>query len=419
MEDHRQRFWERCCDRTGQLTIDLLEKKENMKNRPLGLVVLVLYLFLMTGSSGAVFNPRDFAKNSPVNFVDTPTPVPAAASTSTSAVDIKDFSGRWIAYNVVSLDLDQSVKQKPGMRLEILDDRFKVDADVCDTPKFEIRESDLANFLGGRQLPVGSTEFVETQFQLLSTGCAHLTPSILAKINQRTLAAVIGSDLLYFEQDFSLTVGSMSIESDLLAESSKNPLYEMHAQTPVLKDKANQTFNDLAKQIVVSEMDGFRNGFQDWKIPPEMAGYQSFMWIGYDVPLLTENLVSIRFSVDYYMAGAAHPNHYFKVLNYDLQNDRKIYFSGMFNDPSAALDRFSSLCKANLDKPEFPLFPEGLEPKLENFENWNLTENGLRLSFYPSQVAPYAAGPQEVLISYTEIRPLINPDSAVGAFIAH
>ena len=87
----------------------------------------------------------------------------------------------------------------------------------------------------------------------------------------------------------------------------------------------------------MKETEGFRHNFDDWDIPEEMASYKSFMWIGYDVPLLTEDLVSIRFLVDYYMAGAAHPNHYFKVLNYDLKANREITFDDMFPDPEITL----------------------------------------------------------------------------------
>ncbi len=149
-----------------------------------------------------------------------------------------------------------------------------------------------------------------------------------------------------------------------------------------------------------------------------MAGYTSFMWIRYDVPLLTPDLVSIRFAVDYYMAGAAHPNHFFKVLNYDLKEDREISFDKLFNNSTVTLNFLSKASKASLDKPDFPMFEEGFAPKKENFTNWNLTKDGFRISFDPIQVAPYAAGPQEVLIPYKELQGQINLKTSAGAFIA-
>lgn len=148
-----------------------------------------------------------------------------------------------------------------------------------------------------------------------------------------------------------------------------------------------------------------------------MAAATSFMWIGYDVPLLTSDLVSIRFTVDYYMAGAAHPNHYFRVLNYDLAANKEILFSDLFKDPEKALKVLSLASKKCLSKPDFPLFEEGILPKMENFTNWNLTEENLRLSFDPYQVAPYAAGPQEVLLPYTDIQDLVKSNSVAGKMI--
>jgi hypothetical protein len=331
----------------------------------------------------------------------------------------RKFLGKWIAYNTVSLEKGRDARQKPGVKLEITTDSLVLGETICEHPVYTIKTDSLEEFLKGNEPPDGVIEWNNPELAVLSTDCTNLESLSIASLNIRTLAVLIENDLLYFEPNFSVMDNGLTIESELLTDSSKDPLFEIHAQLPVLQKTGSQSFNNRVRQIVAAETNGFRQGFSDWSIPPEMDSYHSFMWISYDVPLLTENLVSIRFAVDYYMAGAAHPNHYYIVLNFDLKNDRELLFADIFKDRDAALERISELCMVELNKPDFPLFPEGLTPTMENFQNWNLEKSGLRMSFDPYQVAPYAAGPQEVRIPYSELGKLIDPDSPVGAFIAH
>jgi hypothetical protein len=274
------------------------------------------------------------------------------------------------------------------------------------------------DFLQGNTLPNTSLDFYEDQFPYLTTGCKDVEPAGLALVSYHSLAGLVDGELILFEPDSGVSFGGMDVTTDLVSESSEKPLYEIHGQVPVIQDPSAEKLNALLKKAVTEELDGFKKNFIDWEIPPEMASYVSFMWINYDVPLLTPQIASIRFHVDYYMAGAAHPNHYFKVINYDLVHGRTGEIKDLFTEPAKAYEFFEKYCTADLTKPDFPLFEEGLEPNEKNFRNWNLTEKGLRLSFDPYDVAPYAAGPQEVLVPFRELRGLVNKTDAFGAFIA-
>ncbi|NMB53692.1 MAG: DUF3298 and DUF4163 domain-containing protein [Leptolinea sp.] len=397
-----------------------------MQNRRFQLISLVVCLLLTAGwTVGRDASGISMDHSAATTTVKTErptaalTPTPSIREQSAPSGDIREFLGKWIAYNTVSLEKGRDARQKPGVRLEISNDSLVFGAAVCEHPVYTMKTVSLEEFLKGNKPPEGVIEWNNPELVVLSTGCANLESLSIASLNIRTLAVLIENDLLYFEPNFSVTDNGLTIESELLTDSSKDPLFEIHAQLPVLQKTGSQSFNNRVRQIVATEMNGFRKGFSDWSIPPEMDSYHSFMWISYDVPLLTENLVSIRFAVDYYMAGAAHPNHYFKVLNFDLKNDRELLFADIFKDRDVALERISELCQVELNKPDFPLFPEGLTPTMQNFQNWNLEKSGLRMSFDPYQVAPYAAGPQEVHIPYSEIGKLIDPTSPVGALIAH
>jgi hypothetical protein len=330
---------------------------------------------------------------------------------------IKEFSGKWIGYSVLSLDPKLPSNRKPGMRLEIAVNRFVVDEQTCADPKYESNIISLKDFLSGGQLPESSFELNQEEFPFLQSGCMDLVSPSIALVNPRTLAGRVGNEILFFERDSSISMNGITVFTDFESDSNIRPLYEMHAQVPRLDRPNARNFNKIVRSIVDLELSNFKKNFDDWNIPPEMANRTSFMWIGYDVPLLTPEIISIRYQVDYYMAGAAHPNHNFKVLNYDLGKDKKILFTDLFKDPKAALVSLSKLSKVSLSKPDFPLFEEGFIPKPENYKNWNLTKDHLRLSFDPYDVAPYAAGAQEVLIPYTEIRDLIKQDAVASRFI--
>ena len=400
--------------------------KKAMKTRRSNIALFMLYAMLVTACTAENTPTLKLASQSKTAVVGSaslnPTKEPTHTPTFTSTpVDysaiIQDFAGKWIAYSVISLNKAHPTTKPSGMRLEITANKYGVDGLACEAPQYELNTIRLNEFLAGLQQPDMSFELNQEEFPLLLSGCTDVEPSSVALVNPRTLAARIGNDILYFERDSGVTRNGLTVFTDLVSESSISPNYGVHAQIPQLEQPGAKNFNQAARSIVKVELAGFKKNFNDWQLPTEMADRSSFMWIGYDVPLLTPDLISIRFAVDYYMAGAAHPNHYFRVLNFDLTADKEIKFSDLFKNPEEALKILSIASKISLSKPDFPMFEEGILPKMENFANWNLTETDLRLSFDPYQVAPYAAGPQEVVIPFRDIHDLVKLKSAAGKLI--
>ena len=343
---------------------------------------------------------------------------PEPESTITPVKFDDGFSGNWIVYNIVPLKQGVKSGLKPGIRVKITPESFSVGDKTCDNPKYSIKIITREDFLHDNPPPKTSLDFYEDEFSYLSTGCEGIEPAELALASYHSLAALVNDELVFFEPDMSLSIDGIDVNSQLVFEISEDPKYEIHGQVPVIQSDSAAVLNVLLKKSVMEELEGFKKNFEDWEIPPEMVIQSSFMWINYDVTLLNPQMASVRFYIDFYMAGAAHPNHYFKVVNFDLSETKTVSIKDLFVDPDTALAFLSKYCKTALDKPDFPLFEEGLEVKEENFKNWNLTEKGLRLSFDPYQVAPYAAGPQEVLVPYAELRKMANTTGAFGSFIA-
>jgi hypothetical protein len=59
----------------------------------------------------------------------------------------------------------------------------------------------------------------------------------------------------------------------------------------------------------------------------------------------------------------------------------------------------------------------GADPLSENYQRWNISNEGLTITFDAYQVAAYAAGPQIVVIPFSALQSIINPQSALALFI--
>jgi hypothetical protein len=60
---------------------------------------------------------------------------------------------------------------------------------------------------------------------------------------------------------------------------------------------------------------------------------------------------------------------------------------------------------------------KGAAAELSNYDNWAITKKGLRITFDPYQVGPYAAGPQQVVVPYSALKEIIKPDGPVKQFV--
>ena len=122
---------------------------------------------------------------------------------------------------------------------------------------------------------------------------------------------------------------------------------------------------------------------------------------GFTIHFANENLVTIEF-VDDSFSGGAHPNHATKTLNYDLKAEKIIKLTDLFKPNSKYLEKLTLLSKEKLA--DNLQFEEGINPETKNFVNFLITKKGLLFYFDEYQVAPYAAGRQEIVISFEELK---------------
>lgn len=219
----------------------------------------------------------------------------------------------------------------------------------------------------------------------------------------------------------------VEIISKQIKESNKKLRYEVAAYYPQITGSSNphtEKLNQVLSALVAGEVAKFRKEMtpkEDEEPRPENS-MGSDLNIAYSVALAQDDLASIEFDVGSYYQGAAHPNSYSEVVNYDLKNGKQLKLSDLFKPGAKYLQAISQYCIDDLKKQakakslEESSINSGAAPTTKNYQSWTITKKGLGINFDAYQVAPYVAGPQFVLVPYSAIKELVNPDGPIGQF---
>src|SRR5215213_1218354 len=221
--------------------------------------------------------------------------------------------------------------------------------------------------------------------------------------------------------------GDVDVVAKQIKESNKKLMYEIDARYPQLTGGSNpnfEKFNQAVRASVTKKVAGFKKDMapEDEEEPRPEGSMGSDLNVGYEVALAQDDLISVGFSVGSYYQGAAHPNTFSEVVNYDLKNGKQLKLADLFKPGAKYLQAIANYCIADLKKQakDKGLLEEeiqnGAAPNAKNYESWTITKKGLGINFDAYQVGPYAAGPQYVLVPYSSLKDVINPEGPVGQF---
>jgi len=229
------------------------------------------------------------------------------------------------------------------------------------------------------------------------------------------------------EEPISFT-GEVEIVGKQIKESNKKLMYEIAAQYPQITGGNNpnfEKFNQVARATATKTVAGFKKDMApaegDEEPRPE-GSMGSDLNVSYNIALAQDDLVSVEFKVGSYYQGAAHPNSYSEGLNYDVKNGKQLKLSDLFKPGAKYLQAIATYCIADLKKQakDKGLLDEEIEKgaaaSAKNYQSWTITKRGLGINFDSYQVGPYAAGPQFVLVPYSALKDLINPEGPIAQF---
>jgi hypothetical protein len=213
--------------------------------------------------------------------------------------------------------------------------------------------------------------------------------------------------------------------SDLLAvpviitgeirREGENPRHIIQVRYPQIETAGTSTnqFNSKIEQMMNEFVEGFLDEIESYETDEFTAEFTNGLTTDYRLIYLDSKQISINFLQSVYFAGAAHPLPFSRTVNYDLIRDQMIELDQLFVAGADYLPALSAYALNDLREQGVLEWEEGASPSAENFKSWNVTLEGLLFTFDPYQVAPYAAGFQEVLIPYEALSHLLRDDGPV------
>jgi hypothetical protein len=201
-----------------------------------------------------------------------------------------------------------------------------------------------------------------------------------------------------------------------IAEEHRDPWVTVDVVYPYLEGVPRNTiFNQGVEDFINQQLGQFRSDAD--QLEGEWRQVESHLGIAYEVTYQSDSLSSILFTMSYYVAGAAHPGADVHSMNYDIIAGRFIELPSLFLPGSGYLEYLSAISMERLTEQGLEPWQEGVDPQPQNFKNWNIEPNGLRITFPPYQIAPGAAGTRQVIIPYNDLQEVIRPDGLLASFL--
>ena len=233
------------------------------------------------------------------------------------------------------------------------------------------------------------------------------------------------TDFVVTQQPISFT-SPVRVFPKTIHDNSKEKRYGIDAEYPEIQgDSRFDGFNREARSLVTKDVGAFKAGEtsdQSGEDTTPAETLNSTFDVRYEVRYATDDLISVEFTEGSYSRGAAHGNSLTTVLNYDVKNNRKLALSDLFSAKNY-LSVIANYCMKDLkDRAKNDsdsmiseeMMQSGASPHADNYRAVAITKKGLWVTFDPYQVAPYAAGPQYVLVPYSALKDIIKPDSAIA-----
>lgn len=227
------------------------------------------------------------------------------------------------------------------------------------------------------------------------------------------LNALFGPELLRqnaFVKDPKAWVKSLTdnYTAELYSEKSEEGNYSIHIEYPQFYNQKALFLNEIIKE----KISHIGNHLIDISINEERYSDIEFYVSGsFHIGINTNEIISLRSNLSTY-CGGAHNSDWVEVYNYRLETLSSIHIEDLFVTPRFGIKAISDYSiDAIMTLQNFRNLEDvqsGAGPENKNFESFNITPKGLLITFGPYQIGCYAAGPAEILVPFSEIRPFCN-----------
>jgi len=184
---------------------------------------------------------------------------------------------------------------------------------------------------------------------------------------------------------------------------------------------AENRAQDSIEALLGEEIDAFKKLADENLTDEEKARLQTDL-IKYSLniayrPYSSGEYVSYEFNV-FSDTGGAHPNNFYKTLVFDLEG-RVVELQDLFRGGADYLERIATEAERQVTEQLIQraganaattIMAEGVAARAENFENFVVDSDRLRIFIPPYQAAAYAVGSFEVQIPLYDIRDILKPE---------
>jgi hypothetical protein len=192
------------------------------------------------------------------------------------------------------------------------------------------------------------------------------------------------------------------------------------------KDKINSAIRDsTAKMIFVTEEAGSAPQLEDGAAE-FISEYESFRKDAPDAPdipwssdtkaapvFFNDKILSYSISTSSF-TGGAHPNSYLQYYNFELSSGRILKPSDIFKEGFEA--KLNEIIERKFREKNKLAAGESLtegglfENKINFNDNFAVIKDGILFYYNNYEIAPYAAGPTEIMMTYAELGDIIKED---------
>ncbi len=126
-----------------------------------------------------------------------------------------------------------------------------------------------------------------------------------------------------------------------------------------------------------------------------------------NVPVLNNRIITVEVTTDSYLGGA-HPNYGTSIVSYELAGGKSLEPTDLLTDTSAVLPMLQKAYEADKGAVLADLlFPE-FSNKLPLPQNVAVMPQGIRFYYNSYEVAPYAVGPADLLLTWEQLGDLAD-----------
>jgi hypothetical protein len=188
-------------------------------------------------------------------------------------------------------------------------------------------------------------------------------------------------------EEINITTARVQEETDTYRIDAKYPQFGI------------PTIDERVEEFVQGAITQFKSDVALGPPPPDSVVQQYDFTSLFDTVHVGSDVVSARLVISTYMGGA-HPNSFISGLNFERSTGKMLTLNDALSMIGLLLEQVAEKAKEELEVKlgESIIAPEGADATPENYSSFVVGAEDVTFIFQPYQVAPYAAGPQEVSI---------------------